>query len=538
MAQAQEDSVIYILSDGSLYSTGSEADIVKEGNVYSINEDLVGFSFVVQCNNVVIDGNGHNLAGSSSETGIDVSYVNGVTIKNVNIVGGFMHGILLIESSDITVEDCSISGNIRGLNVYNSTRNTFTGNNIISNEIGLDIESSSGNMLRSNNFSNERNIVVFGDSLSNFAIDIDASNTVDEDKKVYYFNNKQNLVISPSTYPDLGILALINCQNITVQDLELTSNGQGIIVAYTTGSKVLRTTFTENHNAILLFSSSENEITGNIITENFRAIQISRSSKNNRINNNNITANDQGILLFDSSLNTFIGNNIENNAMGIGFSSASNNMIRGNYFVNNEQQVYDSGMTDTSVSNSTNYWNFEYPIGGNYWSDYVGLDVKSGEAQDEDGSDTIGDSPYVVYGKNQDNYPLLPYGSPFAVSIDSLQNKTYKTNSVSFGYTTSSTGATVSYSLDGKANVTITGSTTLSDLTEGPHKLTVYARDTDGTERSDTVHFTISEDGGEEPSTPTENEETEELPITLIAAAILIIAAVGVALLYFLKLKK
>jgi parallel beta-helix repeat protein len=531
--QAQEDTVIYILSDGSLYSsTGTGAAIEKEGNVYTIKDDLVGFSLVVQCPNVVIDGDGFSLSGGS-ESAIDLSNINGITIKNIKIIGSYFYGILMMESSGITVEGSTIGGNVRGLYIYNASGNTFAGNSIINNEIGVDVRSSRNIMFRNNNFNNQHNLVVYGDLLSHFAIDIDTSNTVDN-KKVYYLNNQENLVISPSTYPDVGILALVDCNNITIQDLQLTSNGQGIILAFTTNSKILRNTITSCHNGILLFSSSNNELTDNIITETYRAVQISRTSKNNRIDSNNIANNEQGILLFDSTSNTFIGNYVENNSMGIGFSSSSNNMIRGNYFINNEQQVYDTGMTDSSVSNSTNYWYFDYPVGGNYWSDYSGVDLMSGVSQNQEGSDTFGDTQYFIYGNNKDQYPLLPYGSPFGVSIISPENKTYNPGSITLKYTVTDTGSSISYSLDGQANVTISGSTTLPNMSEGTHNVKIYAKDTDGTEKSDTVYFTISK----ETQTPTDNEETEELPITLIAAAILLVAAVAVALLYFLKLKK
>ena len=533
LVQCQDDNIIYILEDGSFYSTtGTGANITVNGNVYTINQDLAGFGLAIQYPNAIVDGNGHTLSGNS-ESAIDVSYINGVTIRNFNIVGSYFYGILMIESSGVTVEDCSISGNVRGAYVYNSTGSTFTGNTIANNEIGIDMQVSPGSTFRNNSFDNRQNLAIFGQIISHFAADIDTSNTV-KDKKIYWLSNKENMVISPSTYPDVGMLALIDCKNITVSDLEITNNGQGLIIAYSINTRVQRNTFRDNHNGILIFSSSSNELTNNVIQDCFRAIQISRNSRYNTLNSNNITNNNQGILMFDSSSNTIIGNLVKDNEMGIGFNSASNNMIRSNHFINNTEQVYDAGAKDTTIPTSTNYWDFDYPIGGNYWSDYVGLDVKSGENQNEDGPDSFGDTPYVIYSGNQDNYPLLPYGSPFAVAIGSLQNKTYTTNSVSFTFTASDSTATIRYSLDGQANVTITEGQTLSNLAEGPHKLTVYARKSDGTETSNTVYFTISE----EQQPPAGNGDTEELPITLIAAAILAVAAVGVVLLYFLKLKK
>ncbi|MCJ7722255.1 right-handed parallel beta-helix repeat-containing protein, partial [Candidatus Bathyarchaeota archaeon] len=282
------------------------------------------------------------------------------------------------------------------------------------------------------------------------------------------------------------------------------------------------------------FSASNNEVTGNTITRSYRAIQLSMFSKNNRITTNNVTDNNEGILLFDSSQNTFVGNIVQNTEIAIGFISSSNNMIYGNYFINNTKQFYDASMDDSAISNSTNYWNFDYPLGGNYWSDYIGFDLKSGANQDQEGSDNMGDTPYIIYGNIKDEYPLLPYGSPLAVSIVSPENKTYNATSVSLTYTVSKTESIIGYSLDGQANITVSGSITLSSLSNGIHKLTVYAKDTDGNESSDTVYFTISE----EAEIPTETEETADFPITLIAAAIGVLAIVGVTLLYFLKIKK
>jgi len=52
-------------------------------------------------------------------------------------------------------------------------------------------------------------------------------------------------------------------------------------------------------------------------------------------------------------------------------------------------------------------WDDDYPSGGNYWSNYTGVDVKSGSYQNETGSDGIGDTPYIIDANNIDDYPLV-----------------------------------------------------------------------------------------------------------------------------------
>jgi hypothetical protein len=82
------------------------------------------------------------------------------------------------------------------------------------------------------------------------------------------------------------------------------------------------------------------------------------------------------------------------------------------------------------------------------------------------------------------------------------------------------------YSLDGQDNVTVTGNTTLSDLSSGLHNVTVYARDEFGnTGASETVSFTIAE------------PETEALPVVPVAAAsaVSVAVVVSVLLVYFKK---
>jgi len=78
---------------------------------------------------------------------------------------------------------------------------------------------------------------------------------------------------------------------------------------------------------------------------------------------------------------------------------AFNNTIFHNDLLQNNQQAWSYG-------GSSNFWDDGYPSGGNYWSDYTGVDVYKGPYQNVTGSDGIGDTPYVIDADNVDHYPL------------------------------------------------------------------------------------------------------------------------------------
>jgi hypothetical protein len=78
----------------------------------------------------------------------------------------------------------------------------------------------------------------------------------------------------------------------------------------------------------------------------------------------------------------------------------------------------------------------------------------------------------------------------------------------------------ISYSIDGKENVTITGSTTLTDLSYGSHAITVYANDTSGNmAASETITFNMA----------------EPFPTAWTATVVAIVATGGVAFLFYFK---
>ncbi len=83
--------------------------------------------------------------------------------------------------------------------------------------------------------------------------------------------------------------------------------------------------------------------------------------------------------------------------------------------------------------------------------------------------------------------------TPLNISILSPENKTYTVDDVPLNFTISELTSWIGYSLDGQANVTITGNTTLFDLADGSHSIVIYANDTAGNMGvSDKIFFTVA----------------------------------------------
>jgi len=81
--------------------------------------------------------------------------------------------------------------------------------------------------------------------------------------------------------------------------------------------------------------------------------------------------------------------------------------------------------------------------------------------------------------------------TPPTISILSPENMIYSTPNVSLILMVSEVADWISYSLDGQANVTITGNTTLTGLPNGLHFLEVYANDTCGNMGFAYIYFVV-----------------------------------------------
>jgi hypothetical protein len=120
---------------------------------------------------------------------------------------------------------------------------------------------------------------------SAFINDIDTSNTVNG-KPVYYWINQQDKTI-PS---DAGYVGLVRCSNIIVQGLNLTHNGQGVLLIETNNSIVTGNYIAENNYGVVLFGTvapcTNNTVSQNLITQNTENINTYLENSVNTIGDN------------------------------------------------------------------------------------------------------------------------------------------------------------------------------------------------------------------------------------------------------------
>ncbi len=96
-------------------------------------------------------------------------------------------------------------------------------------------------------------------------------------------------------------------------------------------------------------------------------------------------------------------------------------------------------------------------------------------------------------GDSQNVNSLTANGLYQIVSISSPKNITYTLSDIPFTFTIYEPISWIGYSLDGQTNATTAGNTTLTNLAEGSHHITVYSNDTAGNmHSSQTVYFTTT----------------------------------------------
>ncbi len=383
----------------------------------------------------IIDG------GGSGDVIYLYSYINisGFTIQNGS------HGIRMYpEGHNNTIIDNIIKDNEQEgiMTGWWYGNNTILNNTILNNGQAIFLSSSEGgpNVLRENKMIGNRYGLTIheGHHYGSWPYsDIDTSNTVDG-KPVYYLVNQSNLVIDPSTFPEIGYLGIAYSTNVVVRDLSISKSGQGIFFCDTENLTVQNVTVTNNEIGIDLYACNwglcfHSHITDSKILNNKYGVLLQCTSRtvvrNNMILNNSI----YGVLMAGGCVS---GNIIEYNvisnggygiysgspiaAYSIHDNTVSNNTygicldfiysgppikIYHNNFINNTNQLFNLTSLDSS--------DWQYQGIGNYWSDYNGTDLNG---------DGIGDTN--LPWQKVDNYPLMnpwrclcQFSHPITISI-------------------------------------------------------------------------------------------------------------------------
>ena len=381
------ETTIHINADGSI--TPSAVQILTFDNItYWFTSNIINGSIIVQRSNVILEGLDHTLQGDGTGNGIYISGIVNVTIRDLT-VEDFDTGIWLLGSSGSIILANVITSDNYGIKLDSlSNNNMVSGNTVTNNNGGILIESSTYNNVSGNTLTNNNGGILVESSTYNNV----SGNTVT--------NGYTGIQIEDSSYSTVSANNLANNSN------------RGFLLISSSNTGVFGNNITSNYYGVDLESSSGSTFSGNSVVDNSFGLTLTNSN-GNTVFENNITQSYIALGLYSSDSNTIFGNTVTTNDRGAFIQSSSNNVVYHNNFGNIVQIV---------EQDSRGAWDHAYPSGGNHWSDYTGVDLKSGPNQDQNGSDGIGDTPYIIDNNNTDHYPLIVPWTSFShdVAVNSI----------------------------------------------------------------------------------------------------------------------
>jgi parallel beta-helix repeat protein len=312
----------------------------------------------------------------------------GFTVKGKESTNHLKAGIYLKNANYCIISNNSIVKSYMGISLDDkSSNNVITNNNVSNNRYGIYLCLSSSSIIRDNTFVNDGLFVGFGGDTYHCIIE---NNTVNG-KPLVYLENALNQKIT-----DAGQIILANCDNITVENLDLSDATVGIELLRTENSKIINITASNSNYGFCLYSSSNNSIINSASSNDVYGMYLVDYSNNNKVMNNNISNNGRGICLWNSSSNGMYLNN----------------------FMDNREEVSD--LSSENIWNSTEEINYTYNGSkytnylGNYWSAHIGIDA------DGDG---IRDFPYSI-NSDKDKYPLMqPWQNYFSEETEAKEDQ-------------------------------------------------------------------------------------------------------------------
>ncbi len=342
---------------------------IQEGINNADPEDIIFIKNGIYYENIVVDKKitliGENKYNTivdgilNLESTIKVNSPN-VIIKNFTIINGLSDSTawdnsgIFIRSSNVTIENNLIMHNTLGICALDTAHNlTICNNDFVDDSILL------GNYEHTTN----------SFTLESFLHKIE-NNTVNG-KPLYYFKNINDFIVPT----DAGQIILVNCSNVTIQDIFFTNVDFPILVNFCNNCQIKNNTIENTYGELILlhsdnctikdnyannviygvcldYKSTNNAVFNNLVENSIGGVVVMTSSSNNKVYKNKVYDNTYGIAITNkSSYNLVYENDIQRNSYGIRlFLDPYNNSIENNSLQNNIFSVISIGM-------SKNYWN-------------------------------------------------------------------------------------------------------------------------------------------------------------------------------------
>ncbi len=406
------------------YLTGYGVSIRDKTNVTVKNLHIRNFDRGIR---IIANSSDCIIAGvdfSGNDYGIFIDYSDSITVIE-NTITGNNYGAQLSSTTDTTLtgntithnkyyglavktgrgnmlSDNTVENNGEGILLDGSGQNWLTVNDVRLNDSGIRLNNSGENILNGNLMSgNKSNFRVSGTSGEHFDNDVYANNSVDG-RPILYLKDATGITLDGST--DAATVFLINCSQITLSGLHVSGcesgvflwnthnsrienvlaehNSVGIRLNNSTGNHLINNVLRQNNYGTYMIDSAENTIEGNLILNNSFGIALENSS-NCEITGNETTSNKTtGIYLSRSTGNTVRNNLVADSINGIDIKDSQHNTIYHNNFINNRNQAQVSGSSHILFS-------LAWPVGGNFWSDWI---------EPDNNGDGFVDFPYTFSG--------------------------------------------------------------------------------------------------------------------------------------------
>jgi len=319
---------------------------------------------------------------SRNDYGVRIEHAFNVTVKGNNITSSVSFAIHVQYTPFTVIRANSVSNNTDGIALFSSSNATIADNDVFFNtEIGVALTYMTNVTVTANTFLHD-GVWLDGDSVPYFnSHTISIDNSVNG-KPLRYYKDRSDVVLDGVP---VGQLLVANCTGFVGANLTIVDTDAGIEMFFVDDAMIANNSISSNDwGGIVLGFSSNVTFTANKISDNAGSGFLMGASNNVTLTANEITSNGSlGILIY----------------------SSGNLSVHHNNFINNSPQAF-------TVGSPGNSWDDGYPSGGNYWSDYAGVDSFSGPNQDVPGGDGMGDTPYVIDSDNRDRYPLMEPISP------------------------------------------------------------------------------------------------------------------------------